>query len=369
MKEFTINSNEYLSQDIQGYYHQDYLHYQEEGNPDFINDLKNQFGDTDDYVLNDAKKELKQVFKEDLKEILKRNATKTLTVCVVPRAKYEDYYEEDQKMFRESISEVTNKFNGLINGTKYIVRHTSTMTTHMRNSGYEGYGDAPYKGITKETCHISKEIQGKDILLIDDVYTKTVNIDEDAIQTLLNNGAKSVIFYAVGKTKDKGIGESTDITVTVKYLKFYPEYNNYRININERIDGFRRVEGEYVESKVSYLNFKSEKLQEQCLKNIAELRFIYKKKQEQAIMEGRDININFDSNQLGLFLHGAKLEIERTKFISGDEYTTADGEIHIYEYSGYTTNIKSITITKKTRELLDRVLKNYSNNSNENISS
>jgi predicted amidophosphoribosyltransferase len=41
---------------------------------------------------------------------------------------------------------------------------------------------------------------GKDILLIDDVYTCSINIDEDAIQALYDNGANSVIFYAIGKT-------------------------------------------------------------------------------------------------------------------------------------------------------------------------
>jgi len=37
-------------------------------------------------------------------------------------------------------------------------------------------------------------------LLIDDLYTRTVNIDEDAIQALLDKGAHSVAFYAVGRT-------------------------------------------------------------------------------------------------------------------------------------------------------------------------
>jgi hypothetical protein len=38
-------------------------------------------------------------------------------------------------------------------------------------------------------------------LLIDDLYTKSVNIDEDWIQALYEKGAKNVIFYSVGKTK------------------------------------------------------------------------------------------------------------------------------------------------------------------------
>ena len=45
-----------------------------------------------------------------------------------------------------------------------------------------------------------KHVKGKDILLIDDVYTKSINIDEDAIQVLLDKGARSVLFYCIGKT-------------------------------------------------------------------------------------------------------------------------------------------------------------------------
>ena len=58
----------------------------------------------------------------------------------------------------------------------------------------------PYPGITKATCNISDKVAGKDILLIDDIYTLDVNIDEDAIQALYDMGAKSVRFYAVCKT-------------------------------------------------------------------------------------------------------------------------------------------------------------------------
>ncbi len=59
----------------------------------------------------------------------------------------------------------------------------------------------PYPGITRKTCTISPEVTEKDILLIDDIYTSNVYIDEDAIQALLDNGANSVKFYAVGKTR------------------------------------------------------------------------------------------------------------------------------------------------------------------------
>lgn len=56
-----------------------------------------------------------------------------------------------------------------------------------------------FPGITKATCHISPHVKDQDVLLIDDIYTPGVNIDEDAIQALLDAGAKSVTFYAIGR--------------------------------------------------------------------------------------------------------------------------------------------------------------------------
>lgn len=95
---------------------------------------------------------------------------------------------------------MTQQLNGFIDGTHDIIRHTDTATTHLARSGHGGSGELPYVGITKDTCNISDDVIGQDILLIDDLYTKTVNIDEDCIQALLDKGAKSVIFYSIGKT-------------------------------------------------------------------------------------------------------------------------------------------------------------------------
>ena len=93
-----------------------------------------------------------------------------------------------------------DKLANFDNGTKYIIRHTNTRTTHLDRNGEGGDGNLPYPGITKDTCTISDNVKSKDILLIDDLYTKTVNIDEDAIQALLDKGANSVTFYSIGKT-------------------------------------------------------------------------------------------------------------------------------------------------------------------------
>ena len=203
MKSFTIFPNKFLSQQVQAYYHQDYLRYNEPGNPNFLNYLKNQFGDTGSYLIKQSMKELKRVLQKDLPEIRRKNAGKNLTVCVVPRAKSDKYYRDNQKLFREVVSSVVDEVEGLFNGTRYVLRHTNTRTTHMNKKGYGGDGSLPYVGITKDTCTISDSVTGKDILLIDDIYTANVNIDEDAIQALFDKGARSVCFYAIGKTVKK----------------------------------------------------------------------------------------------------------------------------------------------------------------------
>ncbi|SDE74790.1 hypothetical protein [Riemerella columbipharyngis] len=150
--------------------------------------------------MKDVLTQLCEILYNDLSEILKIIGKNKLTVCVVPRSKKEDYYREDQLYFREVVSSVVNRLSNFENGTKYIVRYKNTKTTHLHKNGEGGEGDLPYPGITKDTCEISDKIKNKDILLIDDLYTKTINIDEDAIQALLDLGAKSVIFYSIGKT-------------------------------------------------------------------------------------------------------------------------------------------------------------------------
>jgi len=200
MHRFTIQSNRYLSQDIQAFYHTDYVGYRKPGNPDYINTLKNTYNSHSESKLKSAVQELKSVLLEDLPQILLILQLKSLTVCVVPRAKTN--YQPKQLLFKSTIRNVVNQLNSFSDGTDDIVRHTNTKTTHLRANipNYNNDGATPYPGITIETCNILSNISDKNILLIDDVYTRTVNIDEDAIQALLDKGAHSVAFYAVGRT-------------------------------------------------------------------------------------------------------------------------------------------------------------------------
>lgn len=156
-----------------------------------FNNIKKDFG----YTLSGAQNKLYTTFSSDLPDIAKSNPTK-LTICVVPRSKCNNKYKPTQLLFIETVRRfLLNNIDNFNDGTNYINRIVDTPTTHTTHD---------YKsvkiGITKNTCTISNQVSGKDILLIDDIYTSDVNIDEDVIQALFDNGANSVIFYAVGKT-------------------------------------------------------------------------------------------------------------------------------------------------------------------------
>lgn len=165
-----------------------------------ITTLKNQFGDTSLEHLERTSEDMLDVLKRDLPLILRLSGKEELTICAIPRSKAESSYLPEQLFLKKTIKAYATDQDGFHDGTDYIIRHTDTKTTHMSKTSYGGTGDMPYPGITKATCSISEEVRGRDILLIDDLYTEGVNIDEDAIQALLDNGAESVIFYSLGKT-------------------------------------------------------------------------------------------------------------------------------------------------------------------------
>lgn len=197
---------QFLKNKITAFYHDDYhsgdglLRNKRKTVEFVITQLKNQFGSTPLHVLQAAQEDLVAILQQDLSLILDQSGYRNLTICLIPRAKVEGSYGANQRLFKTVISKFADDSQNFINGTNYIFRHTDTRTTHLDRSGYGGDGELPYPGITNDTCTISSEVRGKDILLIDDLYTKDVGIDEDAIQALLDHGANSVIFYSIGKT-------------------------------------------------------------------------------------------------------------------------------------------------------------------------
>ena len=206
MTPFTISANRHLRKAVNAFYYTPYLGYKKAGNPDFLNTLKNTYNNVSNRALTSAAQQLRDVFRIDLPIILRNSGLETMVVCIVPRAKAEDTYHANQLLFKTTTQKVISGIAGLDEGTDHLHRHTNTKTTHLPSTtpNYVNDGNAPFPGITAETCYISTRIKGKDVLLIDDIYTHGVNIDEDAIQALLDAGAHSVTFYAVAKTQPKG---------------------------------------------------------------------------------------------------------------------------------------------------------------------
>lgn len=201
MKKFTITTNHYLQNDIPGYYNCDYTGYQKHGNPDFINRLKNM---SNQYSELDLVMDFIQVFEtayRDIKSIISDAKLSDCAIAVIPRSKAEQHYKQSQLLFRKAISCVADKLN-CQNTTDALKRVKDTKTTHSWRMEHN-LGPMPYKGITKDTCGIDKsKIKDKNIVLVDDIYTKNVYVAEDCIQTLLDCGAKSVILYVIAKTGD-----------------------------------------------------------------------------------------------------------------------------------------------------------------------
>lgn len=202
MNQFEILANEYLCRNTRAFYHVPYVGMGNPGNPDYVNDLKNTFNSFEKQKLMSAAQELQGVLLGDLPQILQSSGLEMMTVCVVPRAKAEDSYHANQLLFKSTVLSSIGQLEGFEDGIRYIRRHTNTRTTHLRNPvpNYNNDGPEPFPGITAQTCEISTNVKGKNILLVDDIYTPQVNVDEDTIQALLNVGAHIVIFYAVGKT-------------------------------------------------------------------------------------------------------------------------------------------------------------------------
>lgn len=201
MESFIIQPNEYLKTQIEAWYNSKYYggHSHIPGRiENMICTLKNDINikSEDDIDLINAQNRLNDILNTDL-SVIKNSIDSDLTICVVPRAKVQ--YLPHQLLFKQTIQQVVNQIN-VEDGTNYILRDTNTQTTHRARAGYGGSGCPPYKGITTDTCSISDNVIGKTILLIDDVYTPSINIDEDAIQALLDKGASQVYFYAVGHT-------------------------------------------------------------------------------------------------------------------------------------------------------------------------
>lgn len=203
MNSFILEANQFLSRDVAGYFHTGFYGFAHPENPNFLYRLKNDpHHNWSQQDLQSAVDALSKVIHNDFPEILRQTQFDSLTVCVVPRAKADNTYCSDQLLFRATIGAYAGSTPGFRDGSTFILRHTNTRTTHLKKpvDGFNNDGKMPYPGIARDTCNFSSQILGSNILLIDDIYTRTVNIDEDMVQALFDSGARSIVFYAIGNT-------------------------------------------------------------------------------------------------------------------------------------------------------------------------
>ncbi len=191
------------SHSVVGYYHDEYPGmYHPENRILFVNRLKNDCLQVSHNGIVANEVALAEAIRDDLARITAKHGP--LTLVGVPRSKREAGYPWEQMGLKRALRRAVAANPQLSDGLDFIVRHTDTRCTHRSPWGFGGAGEGPRPGLLADTCTLSPEIAGRDILLVDDIYTPGCGIDEDAIDALLSAGARSVVFYAVGYTVSHG---------------------------------------------------------------------------------------------------------------------------------------------------------------------
>ena len=208
LQRYNLDQNNFLHKEIEAFYSCKYIKLNSDNTNSFsgmvsddIRTLKNTFNEEIDNIMLYAKDSIRIIATTDIKAIInEKNIINPVVVCV-PRSKAS--FSDKQLLFQKAISEAAENI-GAVGGSYYIKRIIDTKTTHLirtKKGDISGDGDLPYPGITKKTCHLCGSVRGRNIILVDDIYTKTVNVDEDCCQFLLDNGANSVILYTICKTE------------------------------------------------------------------------------------------------------------------------------------------------------------------------
>jgi len=145
----------------------------------------------------------------------------------------------------------------------------------------------------------------------------------------------------------------------IKSIQVYSNNNSdvrYRVTLDVAIDAIKRdqLTDEYVDGQVDYIDFVPSVLVAQCINHIEGLDLMYTKKKEVGIRN--DNQSGFGAAELQVVLRGAKLDIERTKFAIGDEYTTKTGEVLTHDNAGYNTNIVGIKVSDRVQNKLDDMM-------------
>lgn len=207
------------------YFNYEYLLLGAEGHPYFINAIKNDDALSEfsykcprPITIEEAYLCVRECLKYSLPLIIsEREFEQPPMLCYVPRSFKEEYYFENQLGFKRAIRDVANNemLHEVIDGTDCIKRIKNMLPSHRRTTGggrykvESGFGYPPLSptvsyrtpNFMEQSCSVSSDVSGKDIILVDDIYTTGVGIDEQAIILLLEKGVKSVILYTIGRTR------------------------------------------------------------------------------------------------------------------------------------------------------------------------
>lgn len=178
---------------------------------------------------------------------------------------------------------------------------------------------------------------------------------------MLKRGLQHAYFIMAGKANTKAV-EITPaiqtISAKVKSVKVNSDADNIRyvVQFDTMFDAIirNRETDEYEESQVDYISFVPSVLIAQSLELVEGLDLMYTKKKETALRA--DQANGFGATELHVVLRNSKIELARTKFEVGDEYTDRNGEVHTHEYAGYNTDITKIVVTEKIQSKLDDLL-------------
>ena len=175
-----------------------------------------------------------------------------------------------------------------------------------------------------------------------------------------NRSNRSEIIANNNEARAKGARITTMETYKVKFqrISVYGDIDNirYRVILDQDIPGYKiDTNGQIVKSTVNYIDIAPSALIAQTIRCIPNLGIIHAYLVEKNL-RGTGKRIGIDAAQLQAYLTDAEVVIERTEFHPGEEYTTSDGEVRAHEFDGYTTTIKSVTITANAERIVDRVI-------------
>lgn len=219
MQHTIIGPDAFLNRQVDLYYHDNYYGYKSPKNRlVYLNVLKNDLLLRNEDEIMESEALAAAVLSRDLVQLVQQYGA--LTVCGIPRSKSERSYDYWQMGLKRAIRRAVSSNRYLHDGLDYIERRVDTLCTHLSRSGRGGEGESPRPGLIGDTCIFSRNIAGKHIVLVDDIYTPGVGIDEDCIQALLNLRASNVIMYAYGYTvKNETRYSSYDSGITLADLE------------------------------------------------------------------------------------------------------------------------------------------------------